>query len=71
MHRGSPACVGPGGGEGWDELIEAQFLVPEDMDDCAYYNEISALLRAYNRKKGVRAPPLAATPAASIATRRA
>ena len=41
-------------GEGCDELIAAQFLVPEDKDECAYYNQISALMRAYTRKKGVR-----------------
>ena len=41
-------------GEGYDDLIGAQFLVPSDRDECAYYNSISALMRAYNRKKGVR-----------------
>lgn len=41
-------------GEGFDELITAQFLVPEGRDECAYYNQISALMRAYSRKKGIR-----------------
>ena len=41
-------------GEGWDELIAAQFLVPENRDECAWYNQISALMRAYCKKKGVR-----------------
>ena len=40
-------------GEGWDELIAARFLVPEDKDECALYNQVSALLRAMNRKKGL------------------
>lgn len=39
-------------GEGYDDLIFSQFLVPEDKDECAYYNSISALIRAYSRKKG-------------------
>lgn len=41
-------------GESYDDLIAAQFLVPADKDECAYYNSISALMRAYNRKKGWR-----------------
>lgn len=41
-------------GDGYDELISAQFLVPEDKDECAYYNQISTLMRAYNHKKGIR-----------------
>ena len=41
-------------GEGCDDLITAQFLVPSDRDECAYYNQISALMRAYSRKKGIR-----------------
>lgn len=40
-------------GEGCDDLITAQFLVPSDKDECAYYNQISSLMRAYNRKKGI------------------
>ena len=40
-------------GEGWDELIAARFLVPEDKDECALYNQVSALLRALNREKGL------------------
>ncbi len=41
-------------GEGHDDLIAAQFLVPESKDECAYYNQISALMRSFSRKKGVR-----------------
>ena len=41
-------------GEGWDELIAAHFLVPENKDEYAWYNQISALMRAYSRKKGIR-----------------
>ena len=41
-------------GEGWDDLIVARFLVPEDKDECAWYEQVSALMRAYNRKKGIR-----------------
>ena len=40
-------------GEGWDELIAARFLVPENKDECAWYNQISALMRAYGKKEGV------------------
>ncbi len=40
-------------GEGFDELIAARFLVPEDQDECAFYQQISALMRAYSRKKGI------------------
>ena len=40
-------------GEGFDDLIAAQFLVPEGKDECAYYNQISTLMRAYVRKKGI------------------
>ena len=41
-------------GEGYDEWITGQFLVPADKDECAYYNQISALMRAYSKKKEVR-----------------
>ena len=33
-------------GEGFDDLIEARFLVPEDLDESAYCAHIAALLRA-------------------------
>ena len=39
-------------GEGCDDLIKAQYLVPEDRDECAYYNSVSSLMRAYNLRKG-------------------
>ena len=39
-------------GEGYDALIAAQFLVPEDRDECTYYSSISALMRMHGRKKG-------------------
>ena len=29
-------------GEEYDDLIRAQFLVPEGKDECAYYNQISS-----------------------------
>ena len=41
-------------GEGFDDLIKAQFLVPEGKDECAYYCRISAVMRAYAGKKGIR-----------------
>lgn len=41
-------------GEGWDDLIAARFLVPEGKDECAWYSQISALMRAYKRKRGIR-----------------
>ena len=41
-------------GEGYDDLIRAQFLVPSDRDECSYYNSISSLMRIYHRKKGIR-----------------
>ncbi|MBQ7455389.1 MAG: radical SAM protein [Clostridia bacterium] len=41
-------------GEGYDDLIAALCLVPEGKDECAYYNAISALVRAYSRKKAIR-----------------
>ena len=41
-------------GEGFDELIRGQFLVPSDKDECAYYNSVSALVRTYTRKTGNR-----------------
>lgn len=37
-------------GEGFDELIEARFLVPEDLDECAYCMHVAALVRAAFRK---------------------
>lgn len=41
-------------GDGFDPLIEAMFLVPEDRDECAYYQSVSAMLRLYAQKEGVR-----------------
>ncbi len=41
-------------GEGYDELIETMFLVPEDKDECAYYTSIAAMVRAYQKKEGVQ-----------------
>lgn len=43
-----------GAGDGHDDLIAARFLVPADRDECAWYNQISALMRAYGKKKGIR-----------------
>ncbi len=42
-------------GEGSDDLIEARFLVPEDLDESAYCAHIAALLRAGIRNKGANA----------------
>ena len=41
-------------GEGCDDLIRSYMLVPEGKDECRFYEGISALMRAYNRKKGYR-----------------
>jgi radical SAM protein with 4Fe4S-binding SPASM domain len=40
-------------GEGFDDLIEAMFLVPKDRDECAYYESIAGMMRLYGQKKGV------------------
>ena len=37
-------------GEGFDELIEARFLVPADQDECSYCVHVAALVRAAFRK---------------------
>ena len=42
-------------GDCYDEMIKALFLVPENKDESAYYNQVSTLLRAYSHTKGVRA----------------
>ena len=39
-------------GEGYDDLIESYFLVPEGKDECKFYESIIALMRAYNTKRG-------------------
>jgi len=41
-------------GEGYDELIEDRFLVPEDKDECSDYEGVFAMLQAFTRKKGYR-----------------
>ncbi|MGX8705251.1 MAG: radical SAM protein [bacterium] len=41
-------------GEGYDELIGGYFLVPEGKDECAFYESISTMMRAYSRKKAHR-----------------
>ena len=41
-------------GEGCDELIEGYFLAPEGKDECAFYESISTMMRAYSRKKAHR-----------------
>jgi radical SAM additional 4Fe4S-binding domain len=33
-----------------EAFIRARFLVPEDKDECAFYNEVSALMRTLNKK---------------------
>ena len=40
-------------GEGFDDLIEAMFLVPEGKDECTYYESIARMMRLYGQKKGV------------------
>lgn len=35
-----------------EALIRGLFLVPEDKDECAFYNSVSALMRAYSYRKG-------------------
>lgn len=40
-------------GEGFDALIERRFLVPEGKDECAEYQGISAMMRAFRQKKGI------------------
>ena len=40
-------------GEGFDPLIEAMFLVPEDRDECAYYGSVSKMMRLFGQKNGV------------------
>ena len=40
-------------GNGFDPLIKAMFLVPEDRDECAYYEKVSAMMRLYAGKKGI------------------
>ncbi|MBE5808929.1 MAG: radical SAM protein [Clostridiales bacterium] len=39
-------------GEGYDDLIRDYMLVPMDKDECRFYEGISAMMRAYNRKPG-------------------
>ena len=41
-------------GECYDDLIMAMFLVPEEKDECLYYNSISNLMRTFSYKKGIR-----------------
>lgn len=40
-------------GEGYDELIAARFLVPENTDECAFYLSVSQMLRAFHKVQGV------------------
>ncbi len=41
-------------GEGLDELIRLCFLVPEDKDECRFYESLYAVIRAFNRREGYR-----------------
>lgn len=41
-------------GEGYDFLIENMFLVPEDRDECTYYESISSLVRSCFKKTGIQ-----------------
>ncbi len=38
-------------GEGWDSLIEGYFLVPAETDECAFYQNVSALMRSCRKKE--------------------
>ena len=38
-------------GEGWDSLIESSFLVPAGTDECAFYQNVSALMRRCRKKE--------------------
>ena len=40
-------------GEGFDDWIEAMYLVPEDKDECAFYESTARMLRLFGKKKGV------------------
>ena len=40
-------------GDGFDPLIEAMFLVPEDRDECAFYQSVSSMMRLYGQKRGI------------------
>ena len=40
-------------GEGFDNWIEAMFLVPEGKDECAYYESVARMMRLYGKKKGI------------------
>ena len=40
-------------GEGFDPLIEAMFLVPEDRDECKYYESVSNMIRLFGKKNGI------------------
>ena len=41
-------------GEGFDDLIRNRFLVPQGKDECAFYQSVSTMLRAYSHKNGVK-----------------
>lgn len=40
-------------GEGYDDLIEGMFFVPEGKDECAYYESVAQMMRLYGKKKGI------------------
>lgn len=39
-------------GEGYDDLIRSYFLVPEDKDECRFYEALLRMVRAFQRKPG-------------------
>jgi radical SAM protein with 4Fe4S-binding SPASM domain len=39
-------------GQGFDHLIETYFLVPLGKDECAFYQEVSAMMRSSRKKNG-------------------
>ena len=40
-------------GEGFDDWINAMFLVPEGKDECTYYESVARMMRLYGKKNGV------------------
>ena len=44
-----PECYLPG--QGWDSFIENYYLVPAEIDECAFYQEISSLMRSSRKEK--------------------
>ena len=41
-------------GAGYDDLIEGYFFVPRDRDECSFYENLLALMKAYSRREEIR-----------------